>query len=120
VILVSSSARKSIIVGFDVEIQVNLLATTPFHNIIIIKFIPPNLGGDPPKPLGGATTTVVQLVIPYFRPFRRPLNYPKYKKNSDMDVHVWVFKVVIKTNSAIIDEEITNLFNFTLKDNTFD
>jgi hypothetical protein len=48
------------------------------------------------------------------------LNYPKYKKNSDMDVHVWVFKVVIKTNSAIIDEEITNLFNFTLKDNTFD
>lgn len=56
----------------------NLLTITPFHNIITIKSIPPNPRGDPPKPLGGATATVVQLVVPYFRPFKRPLNYPKY------------------------------------------
>ncbi len=37
-----------------------------------------------------------------------------------MDVHVWIFKVVIKANGEIIDEEITNLFNFTLRNNAFD
>jgi hypothetical protein len=34
-----------------------------------------------------------------------------------MNIHVQVFKVVIKINGEIIDEEIANLFNFTLKDN---
>ncbi len=48
------------------------------------------------------------------------MNYLKYKKDSNIDVQVQVFKVVIKANSEIIDEEITNLFNFTLKDNTYD
>jgi hypothetical protein len=30
-----------------VEVLVNLLSKTHFHNIITTKFIPPNLGGDP-------------------------------------------------------------------------
>jgi hypothetical protein len=119
VIPISAGARKSIIVNLDAEILVNLLIRTPFHNIITIKSIPPNLG-NPPKPLGGATTTVVQLVVPYFRPFRRPLNYPKCMKDFDPDVHVRIFKAIIKANDEIIDEEIASLFNFVLKDNTFD
>lgn len=48
------------------------------------------------------------------------LNYPPYKKNFDLDVHVQVFKIVIKTNGEMINVEITNLFNFTLIDNALD
>jgi len=47
----------------------------------------------------------------------RPLNYPKYTKKSYPNVHVQVFKVVIKVNNEMLGEEITNLFNFTLRDN---
>jgi hypothetical protein len=49
----------------------------------------------------------------------RPLNYPKYK-NFSPDAHVQIFKVVIKANNEIVNEEVINLFNFTLKDNAFD
>jgi hypothetical protein len=61
----------------------------------------------------------VQPIVPYFTPFRRPLNYHKHIKNFGLDAHVRVFKVVIKTNNETVDEKIINLFNFTLKDNTF-
>lgn len=59
----------------------NLLLITPFHNVVTIKYVPLDLGGDLPEPLGGVTTTFVQLVVPYSKPFKRPLNYPKYKKD---------------------------------------
>jgi hypothetical protein len=61
----------------------------------------------------------MQLVI-HSKAFRRPLNYPEYKKNFNLDAHVQVFKAVIKGNSEIVDEEIVNMFNFTLKDNASD
>jgi len=54
----------------------------------------------------------MQLIIPYSKPFRRPLNYPKYNKDSNLDAHVQVFKATIKSNGENIDEEIANLFNF--------
>jgi hypothetical protein len=37
-----------------------------------------------------------------------------------MDAHVQIFKAAIKVNYETVDEEITNMFNFTLKDNAFD
>ncbi len=46
------------------------------------------------------------------------MNHPKYKKNFDLDAHVRVFKVAMKANGEMIDEEIANLFNFMLRDNT--
>jgi hypothetical protein len=46
-----------------------------------------------------------------------PLKYHEYKKDYDMDVHIKVFKVMIKTNGETINEEIKNMFNFKLKDN---
>jgi len=55
--------------------------------------------------------------IPYPRPYRRPFNYPENKKYFDLDAHIWVFKANIKANNEIVNEEIMNLFNFTLKDN---
>jgi len=66
----------------------NLLPKTPFHNVVTTKFVPPNLGGDPPEPPRGAIVTFGQDVVPYYRHFRRSLNYFKYKKNFDPNVHV--------------------------------
>jgi hypothetical protein len=40
-------------------------------------------------------------------------------KDSNHNAHVQVFKANIKVNNETIDEEIINLFNFTLKDNAF-
>jgi len=96
----------------------NLLLKTPFHSIVTTKFVPPNLRGDPPKPPEDATKKVVQPIIPYHRPFMRPLNYHEYKKDYDPNVHVQVFKATIKTNNEMVDEETTNMFNFTLRNNT--
>ncbi len=45
------------------------------------------------------------------------LNYFEHTKNSNQDAHLRIFKAVIKANGETIDEEITNMFNFTLKDN---
>jgi hypothetical protein len=47
---------------------------------VTTKPVPPDLGIDPPKPLGGVVITFVQPIVPYYRAYRRPLNYPKYKK----------------------------------------
>jgi hypothetical protein len=41
-ILVSFGARKIIVVDLDVVIPMNLLSKPPFHNVIIIKFVPLN------------------------------------------------------------------------------
>jgi hypothetical protein len=76
VIHVSSNAQKSIMVNPNVEMQVNLLPKTLFHNVIIITFVPPDPRGDPLKPLEGATIAFMQPVIPYFWPLKRLLNYP--------------------------------------------
>ncbi len=118
-IFVSSSARKYVMVDLDAEMLVNFLLKTPFHDVVTIKSIPQNLGRDPLEPRRGATIAFVQPIIPYSRPFRRPLNYPKYKKNSKLDVHVQVFKADIKANNETVDEKITNLFNCTLKDDAY-
>jgi hypothetical protein len=103
-----------------VKITMNLLSRTPFHIIITTKFVPPNPRKDPPEPPGSAIITVVQPIVPYSKPCRRQLNYLKYKRDFDLDVHVQVFKATIKVDDETIDEEITNLFNFTSRDNTSD
>lgn len=59
----------------------------------------------------------MQPMVPYSRPYEKPLDYPKCKKDYNLDVHVWLFKATIETNGETVDEEITNLSNFTLKDN---
>ncbi len=86
-ILVSYGAKKIVVVNPKAKVLMNLLSKTPFHNVIITKFVPLNPGGDPLEPLGGARLTFVQHLILYFRPFKGPLNYPKSKKNFDLDVH---------------------------------
>jgi len=46
----------------------------------MFKFVPPNQGRDLPKPSRGVIVAYVQPIVPYFRPFKRPLNYFEYKK----------------------------------------
>jgi len=41
-------------------------------------------------------------------------------KDFDPDVHVRVFKATIRANGKTENEEIVNLFRFTLKDIVFD
>ncbi len=48
------------------------------------------------------------------------MNYLEYKKYFNSDAHVRVFKVAIKANDEMINEEIANLFNFILKNNPCD
>jgi hypothetical protein len=58
--------------------------------------------------------------LPPNRPYHQPLNYPKYVKDFDLDVHVKVFKVAIKANNETYDVEIVNMFSFTFRDIMFD
>ncbi len=85
---VSPSAKKSIIVKPNAKVPLNLISKTPFHNVITTKLVPLDLRGNPSKLTIGATIASMQLVIPYSKPFRRPLNYLEYKKDFNLDVHV--------------------------------
>jgi hypothetical protein len=53
--------------------------------------------------------------LPLNIPYRRSFNYLEYVKDSDLNVHVKIFKVAIKANTEIDDVEIVNMFIFTLK-----
>jgi hypothetical protein len=65
VILVSYNAQKSIVVNLDVDMLMNLLPKTPFHNVIIMTFVPLDPKGDPPKPLRSPTIASIQPIIPF-------------------------------------------------------
>jgi hypothetical protein len=51
-------------------------------------------------------------------PYKK-LQYPTYVKDTDLDVHIKVFKKVIKVNGEIVEVDIINLFGFTLKDSIY-
>jgi hypothetical protein len=44
--------------------------------------------------------------LPPNRPYHRPLNYPKYVKDSNPDAHVKVFKAAIRANGETKDERL--------------
>ncbi len=52
-------------------------------------------------------------------PTRKHLPYLIYFKDTNLDVHIQVFKKTIKANGEIIYEDIINFFRFTLSDNIF-
>jgi hypothetical protein len=58
--------------------------------------------------------------LPLNIPYHRSFNYPKYVKDSDLNVHVKVFKDTIKANNELDDVKIVNMFIFTLKDFMYD
>ncbi len=46
------------------------------------------------------------------------VQYSTYMKDIDLDVHIKIFKNVIKANGKTMEANIINLFGFTLGDNT--
>jgi hypothetical protein len=57
--------------------------------------------------------------LPPNKLYRQPLNYLKYVKDFDPNVHVRAFKATIQT-SETKNVEIVNIFSFTLRDIVFD
>jgi hypothetical protein len=81
----------------------------------------PQLG--PPRPLGYFGFPMVNSSrppLPPNMPYCQPLNYTKYVKNSDLDVHVKVLKAAIRANGKIEYAKIVNMFSFTFRDIVFD
>ncbi len=62
---------------------------------------------------------VVQLVPELTTKLPYKLQYPTYVKDTNLDIHIRVFKKAIKVNSEMMEAEIINLFGFTLKDSIF-
>jgi len=95
-------------------------------NIVFVNQpLNPREGGPnplgPPGPRGSLTYFGLPMVnlntppLPPNRPYRWPHNYLEYVKIFDLDVHVRVFKVTIRTNSETYDEKIINMFSFTFR-----
>lgn len=100
--------------NFYVDVNVHLTTRIPSHNIVTTKLVPQDRWKDPLEPPRGVVVAAfMQHVVLYFRSYMRPLNYLKYKKTL-IQMFVYLFKSIIKAKS---NEETTNLFNFTLKDN---
>jgi hypothetical protein len=73
-------------------------------------FIPPWYQPLVVQPVSKPTTK-----LPY-----KKLQYPTYVKDTDLDVHIKVFKKAIKINGEIMEANIINLFGFTFRDNIFE
>ncbi len=74
-IVASFGIRKPLVIDLDTKIPLNLLLITPFHSIVINRSMTLDLGRDPLEPPRGVAIIVVQLLVPYSRPFKKPLNY---------------------------------------------
>jgi hypothetical protein len=64
---------------------------------------------------------IVSLVLKLItKLFYKNLLYPTYVKDTDLDVHIKVFKKAIKVNGETIEVDIINLFGFTFQVNIFE
>jgi hypothetical protein len=88
-VLISFVVMKSIVVKFHVDVPIRLTIGIPSHTIITTTLVPQNPGGNPLDPLRGVAITSVHLTIPYYRPYKRPLNYHEYKK---ILIHMLMYK----------------------------
>jgi hypothetical protein len=52
-------------------------------------------------------------------PYKK-LQYPTYVKDTNLNVHIKMFKKPIKANGETMEVDIINLFGFTLEDNIFE
>ncbi len=61
-------------------------------------------------------SVVIQLE-PTSKLLFRKLQYPTYVNDTNLNVHIRIFKKVIKASMKIVEADIINMFNFTLKNN---
>jgi hypothetical protein len=92
---------------------------TPLAMVFATITLPPNVGGTPlvdlPQHLALAITP---SITPMAQPYKKPLNYLKYKKNLNMETWVSIFKATIITGK-IMDEDIINMLMLTFKGTLF-
>lgn len=99
----------------------HVMSTLKTPPIVVFATItlPPNLRGivvvDPPQHFALA---IVPSIAPMAQPYKKPLNYIKYKKNLNMKTCVLVFKATIIIGKTM-DEDIMNMFMFTFKGTLF-
>jgi len=80
---------------------------------------------EPPRPLGPSSYFGLPMMnpckppLPPNKPYHRPLNYPEYLNNFNLDAHVRVFTATIKANGETEDVKNVNMFSFTFKDIIF-
>jgi hypothetical protein len=58
----------------------------------------------------------LQLSEPNNKLQYKKLQYPTYVKDTNLNVHMKVFKKAIRTNNEIMETNIIDLFGFTLRD----
>jgi hypothetical protein len=86
--------------------------------MFVSTMLPLDPRGEPLVFQGGFARVARISILLITQLYRRPFNYPKYKKDFNSDARVRVLKTTIKVNGDLmVNEEITNLLNFTLKDN---
>jgi hypothetical protein len=82
--------------------------------MFVSTMLPPDPIGEPSNPLKGSARVVGRYIVTCTQPFKRPLYYFEYKNFFNPSVHVKVFKIATKPSGEMVNDEITNLFNFTL------
>jgi hypothetical protein len=88
------------------------------------------LEGLPPNPFVGLYKWLAFDLKKFMQPWYPPittkptsklpyqkLQYPTYMKDINPNVHIKVFKKIIKINGKTMEVDIINMFGFTLKDN---
>ncbi len=95
-----------------------MITKGPTIMMFVSTMLPLDPRGQPLLFQGGFARVARISILPTTQLYRRPFNYPKYKKDFNPDACVRVFKASIKANGDLmVNEEITNLSNFTLKNN---
>jgi hypothetical protein len=95
-----------------------MITKGPTIMTFVSTMLPLDPRGEPLVFQGGFARLARIFILLITHLYRRPFNYFKYKKDSNLDARVRVFKATIKVNGDLmLIEEIKNLSNFTLKDN---
>jgi hypothetical protein len=97
----------------------DLLGEPPF-NIFVASFGWPTLALRMFIPPWGQPPIVQPISKPTIKSSYMMLQYPTYVKDTDLNVHIKVFKKAIKTNGETMKVDIINLFSFTFRDNIFE
>jgi hypothetical protein len=92
---------------------------TPPAMVFATIALPPHLKGTPQMDLPQhLALAIIPPITTMAQPYKKPLNYLKYKTNLNSKTCVSIFKATIIT-SKTMDEDIMNMFVFTFKSTLF-
>jgi hypothetical protein len=80
----------------------DVISTPPPTMVFATITLPPNLGGTPLKDLPQhLALAIVPSIAPMEEPYKKPLDYIKYKKHLNQKTCVLVFKATISINKTM-------------------